>query len=166
MEILKSVPRSRKCWYSKDGILTEMTVDEVLPVLHNNIISLQKAIDDNVKEVEMKRKAFKKSKDIKQFVLTKHVVHFLKICFMFKIYDNAILSSLFLSPCQLSQSLITQLVFLYKFWNYFGKKGVKRNIFCVLKMSIFKFFYDMAHMKNLFKRSYYLLKLKKKIVND
>ena len=40
--------RSRRCWQSRDGILVEMTVDEMIPNLMEKVASISRAIEENV----------------------------------------------------------------------------------------------------------------------
>ena len=55
MEILKSVPKTRRTWFSVDGVLVEMTAHTVLPKLYEQKAHLQKQIDDTTKDVENKK---------------------------------------------------------------------------------------------------------------
>ena len=54
MEILKSVPKERRCWYSVDGVLVEMTADTVLPKLFEQKAHVLKKIDEVSKDVDNK----------------------------------------------------------------------------------------------------------------
>ena len=55
IEILKSVPKDRKTWYSVDGVLVEMTADTVIPKLYEQKAHLSKQIDQVTKDVDNKK---------------------------------------------------------------------------------------------------------------
>ena len=55
IEILKTVPKDRRTWYSVDGVLVEMTADETIPKLHEQKAYLSKQIDDVSKDVDNKK---------------------------------------------------------------------------------------------------------------
>ena len=55
MEILKSVPKSRRTWFSVDGVLVEMTAHTVMPKLFEQKAHLSKQIDDVTKDVDNKK---------------------------------------------------------------------------------------------------------------
>lgn len=55
IQILTKVPKERRCWYSMDGILIEMTVDEVLPKLFDNLAILKRDINSMAKEIDSKK---------------------------------------------------------------------------------------------------------------
>ena len=55
IEILKSVPKDRRTWFSQDGILIEMTAHTVIPKLMDQKALLCKQMDDTSKEVDSKQ---------------------------------------------------------------------------------------------------------------
>lgn len=55
MSLVKKVEKERKCFYNVDGILIEMTADDVLPKLHENIMYLTRQVDTLAKECETKQ---------------------------------------------------------------------------------------------------------------
>eukprot|EP01084_Bolivina_argentea_P247946 414777_1 len=55
MEILKSAPKDRRCWYSVDGVLVEMTADTILPKLFERKAHVLKEIDEITKDVDRKQ---------------------------------------------------------------------------------------------------------------
>lgn len=55
IEILKTVPKDRRTWFSQDGILIEMTADTTIPRLMDQKAMLCKQIDDTSKDVDSKQ---------------------------------------------------------------------------------------------------------------
>merc|ERR1712129_474601 len=55
MDILKTVPKSRRAWVSVDGVLVEMTAHTVLPKLYQQKSHFAKQIDDVAADVELKK---------------------------------------------------------------------------------------------------------------
>eukprot|EP00486_Rosalina_sp_Unknown_P007158 CAMPEP_0201574992 /NCGR_PEP_ID=MMETSP0190_2-20130828/19879_1 /ASSEMBLY_ACC=CAM_ASM_000263 /TAXON_ID=37353 /ORGANISM="Rosalina sp." /LENGTH=134 /DNA_ID=CAMNT_0048004031 /DNA_START=62 /DNA_END=463 /DNA_ORIENTATION=- len=55
IEILKTVPKDRRTWYSVDGVLVEMTAGQTIPKLYEQRAHLSKQIDDVTKDVDNKK---------------------------------------------------------------------------------------------------------------
>merc|ERR1712130_716078 len=56
IEILKSVPKDRRTWFSVDGVLVEMTAHTVIPRLMEQRAHLNKSIEEVSNDVDQKKK--------------------------------------------------------------------------------------------------------------
>ncbi|PSN63493.1 Prefoldin beta-like protein [Corynespora cassiicola Philippines] len=62
LETLEPLPGDRKCFRMINGVLTERTVEEVVPILKTNSDGLKKALDELVKQYKSKQDEMEKWK--------------------------------------------------------------------------------------------------------
>jgi chaperonin cofactor prefoldin len=62
LETLEPLPGDRKCFRMINGVLTERTVKEVVPILKTNSDGLKKALDELVKQYKSKQDEMEKWK--------------------------------------------------------------------------------------------------------
>lgn len=62
METLEPLPGDRKCFRMINGVLTERTVKEVVPILQTNSDGLKKALEELVKQYKLKQDEMEKWK--------------------------------------------------------------------------------------------------------
>ena len=62
METLEPLPGDRKCFRMINGVLTERTVKEVVPILKTNSDGLGKALEELVKQYKSKQEEMEKWK--------------------------------------------------------------------------------------------------------
>ena len=62
METLEPLPGDRKCFRMINGVLTERTVKEVVPILQTNSDGLKKALEELVKQYKTKQDEMEKWK--------------------------------------------------------------------------------------------------------
>jgi hypothetical protein len=62
LETLEPLPGDRKCFRMINGVLTERTVTEVVPILKTNSDGLKKALDELVKQYKSKQDEMEKWK--------------------------------------------------------------------------------------------------------
>ena len=62
METLQPLPGDRKCFRMINGVLTERTVKEVVPILQTNSDGLKKALEELVKQYKLKQDEMEKWK--------------------------------------------------------------------------------------------------------
>jgi chaperonin cofactor prefoldin len=62
LETLEPLPGDRKCFRMINGVLTERTVKEIVPILKTNSDGLKKALDELVKQYKTKQDEMEKWK--------------------------------------------------------------------------------------------------------
>ena len=62
LETLEPLPGERKCFRMINGVLTERTVQEVVPMLKTNSDGLRKALEELVKQYKSKQEEMEKWK--------------------------------------------------------------------------------------------------------
>ncbi|KAK7191566.1 hypothetical protein DPSP01_004824 [Paraphaeosphaeria sporulosa] len=62
LETLEPLPGDRKCFRMINGVLTERTVKEVVPILQTNSDGLKKALEELVKQYKSKQEEMEKWK--------------------------------------------------------------------------------------------------------
>jgi len=62
LETLEPLPGDRKCFRMINGVLTERTVKEVVPILQTNSDGLKKALEELVKQYKSKQDEMEKWK--------------------------------------------------------------------------------------------------------
>lgn len=62
LETLTPLPEDRKCFRMINGVLTERTVKEVVPILQTNSDGLKKALEELVKQYKTKQDEMEKWK--------------------------------------------------------------------------------------------------------
>ena len=62
LDTLEPLPGDRKCFRMINGVLTERTVKEVVPILKTNSDGLQKALQELVKQYKSKQEEMEKWK--------------------------------------------------------------------------------------------------------
>ena len=62
METLQPLSGDRKCFRMINGVLTERTVKEVVPILQTNSDGLKKALEELVKQYKLKQDEMEKWK--------------------------------------------------------------------------------------------------------
>lgn len=62
LETLEPLPGDRKCFRMINGVLTERTVKEVVPILKTNSDGLKKALEELVKQYKSKQEEMEKWK--------------------------------------------------------------------------------------------------------
>jgi prefoldin subunit 2 len=62
LETLQPLPGDRKCFRMINGVLTERTVEEVVPILQTNSDGLKKALEELVKQYKSKQDEMEKWK--------------------------------------------------------------------------------------------------------
>lgn len=62
LETLEPLPGDRKCFRMINGVLTERTVKEVIPILQTNSDGLKKALEELVKQYKSKQDEMEKWK--------------------------------------------------------------------------------------------------------
>jgi chaperonin cofactor prefoldin len=62
LETLQPLPEDRKCFRMINGVLTERTVKEVVPILQTNSSGLKQALEELVKQYKLKQDEMEKWK--------------------------------------------------------------------------------------------------------
>jgi len=62
LETLQPLAGNRKCFRMINGVLTERTVEEVVPILQTNSDGLKKALEELVKQYKLKQDEMEKWK--------------------------------------------------------------------------------------------------------